>query len=57
MNDLISYMNNTLGACQCGAVHFPLTIEKIALGEHAVDQELLSLYKSFIISTHRHHLR
>ena len=39
-------MNNTLGACQCGAVHFPLTIEKIALGEHAVDQELPAYIKA-----------
>ncbi|MFT0802146.1 sn-glycerol-1-phosphate dehydrogenase [Bacillus swezeyi] len=46
MNDLISYMNNTLGACDCGAVHHTLTVEKIAVGEHALDQELPAYVKA-----------
>ncbi|ATH92722.1 glycerol-1-phosphate dehydrogenase [Bacillus glycinifermentans] len=46
MNDLISYMKKTLGECECGAVHFPLTVEKIAIGEHAVENEMPAFIKA-----------
>ncbi|WP_253907805.1 sn-glycerol-1-phosphate dehydrogenase [Bacillus sp. WMMC1349] len=39
-------MKNTLGACHCKADHFPLTIEKIVIDEHAIDQELVSFVKT-----------
>lgn len=46
MNDLISYVKKTLGACECGTVHHPLTVEKIAIGDNAVEQELPAFVKS-----------
>ncbi|MDN5386415.1 MULTISPECIES: sn-glycerol-1-phosphate dehydrogenase [Bacillus] len=46
MKDLISYVKDTLGACECGAVHHPLTVEKIAIGGNAVEQELPAFVKS-----------
>lgn len=46
MKDLISYVKDTLGACECGAVHHPLTVEKIAIGGKAVEQELPAFVKS-----------
>ncbi|QHZ47994.1 sn-glycerol-1-phosphate dehydrogenase [Bacillus sp. NSP9.1] len=46
MKDLISYINNTLGSCECGSVHHPLTVEKMAIGGHAVDEELPEYVKS-----------
>ncbi|WP_326924426.1 sn-glycerol-1-phosphate dehydrogenase [Bacillus haynesii] len=46
MNDMISYVKKTLGACECGTVHYPLTVEKITIGDNAVEQELPAFVKS-----------